>query len=143
MASSDKTSFLGCGWSFPPTFEASAGGVVMVKDDEDIQQSLRVLFSTLLKERVMLPTYGCGLFHSVFEPADSALYSRIKSMLSNAILYFEARINVVSISIEEDDAVDGLLQITLSYQIRQTNSRSNMVYPFYLQGEGTNVRKIA
>ncbi len=141
MAGRDS-SFLGKGWSFPPTFDNAAGAVQMVEDDTDIQQSLTVLFSTLRRERVMLPNYGCDLTGFVFDSADSALFARIQSALANAILYYEPRIDVDNIVVAEVDPLAGLLQITLSYTVRQTNSRSNMVYPFYLQGEGTNVRRI-
>jgi phage baseplate assembly protein W len=135
-------SFLGCGWSFPPTFDAQAGSVHMVADDADIQQSLAVLFSTLRRERVMLPDFGCGLSEFVFDSVDSALFARIKATLANAILLYEPRINVGTIDVTAVNDTDGLLQIALSYTIRTTNTRSNMVYPFYLQGEGTNVRRI-
>jgi len=141
--------FLGRGWSFPPTFTitsgsaGSVGNVEMVSDDIDIQQSLRVLFSTLKKERVMLPEYGCSLHDYVFDSIDSSLIASIKSALTNAILYFEPRIGVIEIELTQEDDIQGLLQINLTYTIRQTNTRSNMVYPFYLQGEGTNVRRIA
>jgi hypothetical protein len=33
---------------------------------------------------------------------------------------------------------EGILNITLDYTIRQTNRRTNMVYPFYLN-EGTDL----
>ena len=48
----------------------SGGGffsVVMVSDTVDIAESLRILLSTYPGERVMLPTYGCGLRRMVFE----------------------------------------------------------------------------
>lgn len=141
-ATTDNGDFLGCGWSFPPSFDAGSGTVQMVRDDIDIQQSLQILFSTLRQERIMLPDYGAGLGQFVFDSVDSTLVARIKTTLSNAILAYEPRIDVEQITVVESELVDGLLEIGLTYTIRQTNSRSNMVYPFYLQGEGTNVRRI-
>ena len=61
------TSFLGRGWSFPPRFNPVDRGVEMVAEEEDIQESLRILFSTAPGERVMHPSYGCGLKRMVFE----------------------------------------------------------------------------
>src|ERR1051325_7087018 len=62
MVSDDADmSFLGTGWSFPPTFARAMLDVVMVSDDVDIQQSLWILFSTVLGERIMLPQYGTQL----------------------------------------------------------------------------------
>lgn len=134
--------FLGCGWSFPPVFDAAAGGVRMVADDTDIRQSLQILFSTRLQERVMLHEYGADLEQFVFDSASTTLFARIRTRLANAILLWEPRIDVEAIEIAPSALIDGLLEIGVAYTVRQTNSRSNMVFPFYLQGEGTNVRPI-
>jgi phage baseplate assembly protein W len=141
-AGADKGDFLGCGWSFPPAFDLASGGVRMVSDDADIQQSLQILFSTMRQERVMLPDYGADMEQFVFDSADSTLFARIRTRLNHAILSWEPRIAVDGVTIVASGAVDGLLEIGLSYTILQTNTRSNMVYPFYLQGEGTHVRPL-
>lgn len=57
----EKESFLGTGWSFPPTFNNISGTVEMVSDEKDIFQSLHILLSTQLKERVMRSDFGCDL----------------------------------------------------------------------------------
>ena len=54
-------SFLGRGWSFPPRFDDRQYTIMMVEEEEDIRQSLRILFSTLPGERLMKPDYGCDL----------------------------------------------------------------------------------
>ena len=48
-------SFLGTGWSFPPEFNNMTGTVEMVSNVDDINQSLQILLSTTLGERVMQP----------------------------------------------------------------------------------------
>lgn len=55
----DTDAFLGRGWSFPPTL--TDGGVAMAAYEEDIEQSLCVLFSTSPGERVCHYDYGCPL----------------------------------------------------------------------------------
>lgn len=132
MAANEK-SFLGTGWSFPPTFARSIHGVVMVSDQHDIRESLWILFSTALGERIMLPQYGCALWRMVFRAINTTLKTEMKGMIAQAILYWEPRITVDDISITADDAVHGLLLIDVSYTIRKTNVRSNLVYPFYTQ----------
>ncbi|WP_315833156.1 GPW/gp25 family protein [Bradyrhizobium prioriisuperbiae] len=136
MASAD-TSFLGTGWSFPPTFARASSSVVMVSDDEDIRESLWILFSTSLGERTMLPTYGNQLWKMVFHGITTTLTTQLQSMIAQAILYWEPRINVDDIKVSTDVSVSGLLLITVDYTIRKTNIRSNLVYPFYTQGEQT------
>ena len=137
-----KQGFLGRGWSFPPAFNLATGCVELVAGDADIQQSLRVLFTTAQNERSMLPAYGCNLRQYQFDSAEPALFARIRKQMGNAILYFEPRITLLDIDVVLSSPLTGLLTITLTYVIRQTNTRSNMVFPFYLQGEGTNVRQI-
>jgi uncharacterized protein len=136
-----KTDFLGRGWSFPPTFERNSAQVVMVQDEIDIRQSLQILFSTALRERILLPAYGCTLQDYVFHPIGMPLFTELEDLIGNAILFFEPRIVVDSIEAAQDAEQLGRVNIAITYTIRRSNTRSNMVFPFYLS-EGTNVRRI-
>ncbi len=134
MAKDD--SFLGTGWSFPPEFERSTGRVKLVTQTEDIDQSLTILLSTSLGERVMQPKYGCNLVEFEFEPTNNALISYLIDLVENAILLYEPRIKVENISItspQSFDLYEGKLQISVDYRVRETNSRFNYVYDFYLR----------
>lgn len=51
--------FLGSGWSFPPPLELTEEGVRMSSYEQDIEESLRILFSTSPGERVNRYDYGC------------------------------------------------------------------------------------
>ncbi len=64
---------LGTGWSFPPAFDKGSNTAVMVSAEKDIEQSLEILLSTSLGERVMQPDYGCNLKDYQFESVDNAL----------------------------------------------------------------------
>ena len=142
MATFDpKTDFLGRGWSFPPTFDRLKGMVEMAEDNADILQSLHILFTTSLRERVMLPEYGSTLQNEVFEELNDALLERIKHMMTDAIVFFEPRILLEDIDVRRSEEQDGRVDVYLTYMIRKTNVRNNAVYPFYLL-EGTNVQQI-
>ena len=132
MASPEQ-SFLGTGWSFPPTFSRGSFSVEMVSDDVDIRESLWILFSTSLGERVMLPLYGTQIWQMVFHAINTTLITQLADMVSQAILYWEPRIEVIDISVTPDATHDGLVLIMVDYVVRRTNTRSNLVYPFYLQ----------
>ncbi|MFA0964168.1 GPW/gp25 family protein [Roseivirga sp. BDSF3-8] len=134
-----KKTFLGVGWKFPPTFEKNTGSVMLVSEEEDIRESLRILLSTRKGERVMLPDYGCDLSFAAFDTIDSALFSRIRSAIEYAILYYEPRIILENINIRRDKDHDGLLLVDIEYIIRKTNKRTNMVYPYYIL-EGSEAR---
>ncbi len=124
--------FLGKGWSFPPTFTQGGADLNMVSGAEDIHESLQILFSTRLGERVMQDDYGCDLQTLLFEEIDQNLLNALNSLISNAILYHEPRIKLDKLDMAESEDDPGLLLISLEYTIRSTNSRFNMVYPFYI-----------
>ena|SRR5689334_21971835 len=129
---SADSSFLGTGWSFPPTFGHAGAEVVMVSGVEDIHQSLQILISTRLGERVMHDDFGCALDSVVFEEIDQGLLNSLNSAISDAILYHEPRITLDKLDVSETAAQPELLLISLEYTVRSTNSRFNMVYPFYI-----------
>jgi len=128
-------SFLGTGWSFPPTFDHESGQVDLVSDVEDINQSLNILLSTSLGERVMQPDYGCNLNDYMFESLNNSLIGIIKHHVENAILFYEPRIVAENIDVtaaDSTDLIEGRFTITVEYVIPETNSRFNFVYDYYL-----------
>jgi len=124
--------FLGRGWSFPPEFGPGGGEVAMVAGEEDIAQSLSILFGTALGERVMRETYGCDLSRYMFEEVDQSLLTSISGAVSDAILYHEPSIRLDGVDVSESDQTEGLILIAVRYTVRANNTRFNMVYPFYL-----------
>ena len=132
-------SFLGTGWSFPPEFDGTSKTVQTVSAEDDIQQSLFILFSTTPGERVMQPSYGCDLRSMVFENITESTVTAIRDMIEKAILFFEARVDLNFIDLDAEKIEQGILYILVDYTVRATNTRSNIVYPFYIQ-EGTNIQ---
>jgi len=124
--------FLGTGWTFPPSFDRRAGSVVMSSDVVNIRQSLWVLFSTSLGERIMLATYGTAMRRKVFDALTETLKNDFRALIAKTILDWEPRIDVLQVTVEEVDPLAGKLAITVDFVVRQTNARSNLVYPFYL-----------
>jgi phage baseplate assembly protein W len=133
--------FLGQGWTFPPHFDYERGEVVMVSGEQDIRESLHILFSTMLRERTLLPLYGGMLEQLVFEPQGVPLYFRIEDMVREAIVMYEPRVVVDQVTAAEDELQQGRVNVLIEYTIPGVNVRSNMVYPFYLL-EGSNVRPL-
>ncbi len=132
-------SFLGTGWSFPPEFNGTSKDVQTVFAEDDIQQSLFILFSTTPGERVMQPGYGCELRSMVFENITESVKTAIKDIIERAVLFFEPRIDLNFVDLDKGKIEEGILNILVDYTVRATNTRSNMVYPFYVQ-EGTNIQ---
>ena len=135
VATPEQT-FLGTGWSFPPTFLRRSCTVAMVSGVVDVRESLWILLSTMKGERIMLPTYGCDIWRMVFQGINTTLIGQVEHMVANAILNWEPRVTVDNVVASVRPGAVGILDIGIDYIIRTTNSRSNLVYPFYLE-EGT------
>jgi phage baseplate assembly protein W len=134
----DEETFLGQGWSFPPHFDSYTGTVATTSGVIDINKSLEILLSTRLGERVMVPDYGCNLRDMMFDNLDITLKTYIKDLVKTAILYHEARIDVLKIDLDTTNEQNGEILILIDYIVRTTNSRANMVFPFY-KVEGSEV----
>ena len=122
-------SFLGTGWSFPPEFRGD--GVVMTADEDDIRASLTVLFRTAPGERFLQPKYGLDVSEELFEPLSTTMQTALVDRARLAILLHEPRIDLVDLRIDNPDPNGGLLSIFVEYVVRATNSRFNLVFPFY------------
>jgi uncharacterized protein len=125
------TSFLGTGWSFPPEFVLETGEVLMTADEEDIQNSLKILLGTGGGERFLNPKYGLDLQNVLFEPLSTTMQTFLKDRIKTAILIYESRIRLISLEMDLSAQNEGRVSLILDYEIRATNSRFNLVYPFY------------
>ena len=132
-------SFLGTGWGFPPTFNNTSSQVEMISNEEYIKSSLEILLTTRQGERVMRPDYGCNLDELVFEPLTTTFKTYIKDLIATAILYYEPRIDVNSIDLDDTGELEGRILIVIDYTVSATNSRFNFVFPFY-KNEATDLR---
>jgi phage baseplate assembly protein W len=129
--------FLGRGWGFPVSFSNQGRGVVMVDAEDDIRQSLEILLSTSLGERVLRPTFGWKRDALVFEPLSTSFGAYLTREIQTAVLFFEPRIELNRVDFENASDQTGLILIRLDYTVRATNSRTNLVYPFYLDHQET------
>lgn len=124
-------SYLGKGWGFPPTFGNQGQTVEMLSAFDDVESSLRILIGTATGERVMQPDFGCNMEELIFEPLDATMKTYMKDKVFTAILYHEPRIDLLDVIFHDEQEREGLILIEIVYSVRGTNSRKNMVYPFY------------
>lgn len=122
--------FLGVGWGFP--FELAGGDVRMAAYEESIRQAIRIILETARGERVMRPDFGCGLHERVFAVNDSTTHGAVTDDVREALLQWEPRIEVLRVTVAADGAEENVLRISISYRVRATDNRFNLVYPFYL-----------
>ena len=102
----------------------------MSSDAEDIRQSLHILLTTRVGERIMQSKYGCNMDKLLFEPLNTTLQTYMEDLIRTAILYFEPRILLNSVILDPQPN-EGMIQINVDFTIRGTNSHYNFVYPFY------------
>ncbi|WP_408956839.1 GPW/gp25 family protein [Natrinema sp. 74] len=128
--------FLGTGWSFP--VEPDARGSVRTSDaEDDVRESIRIILGTAKGERVMRPDFGCDIHDHVFSAATPATLNLIESSVHEALVQWEPRIDVETVDARTDEEDPNKVLIEIEYQVRTTNSLSNMVYPFYItEGDG-------
>jgi phage baseplate assembly protein W len=132
----EENSFLGKGWSFPPRFDSRTGELIMSVEEQDIQESLHILLTTRVGERIIQPDYGCDLTDFIFESLNTTNKTYIRDLVETAVLYYEPRIDIERLDFDVNDN-EGVVNMHLQYVIRSTNSRSNIVFPFY-KNEASN-----
>ena len=131
MTEKQEYPFLGTGWSFPPDFPANGAQVEMEAGVENVQKSIQILLETSLGERIMRDDFGCGLKNYLFEPVNERLLNNLSQTITTAIRKYEPRVKLDKVSIDPDQTDAGRLFIRLMYTVKSTNSRFNMVFPFY------------
>jgi phage baseplate assembly protein W len=135
-AMDEQKAFLGRGWAWPVQLDPRTGLVASVAHEEDIRQSMRIILETSPGERVMRPNFGCGIHDLVFEAMDSTTIQRIRSTVEEALRRCEARIDVLSVEVDESATSEGKLLVEIEYRVRKTNQVGNLVFPFYFREGG-------
>lgn len=127
--------FLGMGWAFDPSagigLDAS-GRAASSSGEEKVRQSILLILSTAPGERIGRPTFGCGIHDLVFATRTAGTMGDIARAVTEAIGRWEPRVDVLAADAvpHPDDPAGVLVQVQV--EVRATNSRFNLVYPFYL-----------
>ncbi len=121
--------FLGKGWGFPLALDKE-GRLSWAAHEESIRQSIFLILATAPGQRPMCPDFGCAIHSLVFETINTALLTRVKATVEDALSQWEPRIILEEIEVRPKEAQ---LLIDISYRVRATNHRQNLVWPFYLE----------
>jgi phage baseplate assembly protein W len=127
--------FLGTGWRFP-IIPDDSGGLGYVTQEENVEQSLMILLQTIVGERVMRYDFGCRAPELVFAPGSLRYLRLLEQTVGDAIRDWEPRVDVDDVRAEtapEDDLeYDTRVVLRVDYRVRRTNTRQNLVFPFYV-----------
>jgi phage baseplate assembly protein W len=124
--------FLGVGWKFPIQVTPD-GKIAQARYELRVEESIYLILSTGIGERVMMPDFGCGIHELVFAPNNAGTQSDVVQRVRQALVAFEPRIDVLDINVEAAPEAPNLLLIRINYRIRANNAQGNLVYPFYLR----------
>ena len=127
--------FLGRGIKFPFSINTN-NELALVSNEEDIKEAIKIILNTSPGERVMHPDFGCGINNYVFSVINTSNLLSIENEIKRALVLYEPRILVEEIDISTQDSDLGYLSIRINYLVKNSNSRQNIVYPFYLREKG-------
>ncbi len=97
-----------------------------------VECSIRVVLSTAPGERVMRPAFGCKIWDLLFEPVNSNTIGLMSHAVREALAQWEPRVDVEDVNVVPDRDDSALVRILVTYVVKTTNDRRNLVYPFYV-----------
>lgn len=130
-----KNLVVGTGFSFPLGVDSS-GSTAMTSDDENIRQSMMLILGTAPGERLLRPKFGCAIHDLLFEPNTAVTASKVEYEVKRALQENEPRVGDIEVRALVDEDEPSRMNVMVSYTIRHTNTKANLVYPFYLRKEG-------
>jgi phage baseplate assembly protein W len=107
------------------------GRLAYTSGDALVRQSIEAILDTEPGERVMLPTFGCGLRRYLMQPNTTATRTSMQQEISGSLTRWEPRIQVTEVSVTPGDD-PALVWISIHYTHLADRRDDNLVYPFYL-----------
>lgn len=126
-----EVDFVGAGWAFPVTTDAT-GSIALATRDQEIEQAIRLILGTAPGERAMRPEFGCRIGDHVFGPANASTAGRIAYDVRSALERWEPRIDVTDVQVSFGHTDEGQIFVDIRYVIVDRNSTRNLVFPFYV-----------
>ena len=122
---------LGTGLHFPLGVDGR-GGIAMIRHQNDIDESIRIILATSKGERRMRPEFGCRIHELVFAPNNATTWGLAMQYVEEALGWWEPRIEVQETDVHADPGDSSRLLIDIKYRVKSTSDERSLVYPFYL-----------
>ena len=122
---------VGRGLAFPVTVDHT-GAIALTGGSDELNSSIRMVLSTAPGERLMRPQFGCRIWDLVFEPVNANTLGLISHAVRDAVTQWEPRIDLELVDTVADADDPTLVRVSITYVVRATNDRRNLVYPFYV-----------
>ena len=122
---------IGTGLAFPLRAD-QRGALALSHGVDDIEQAIGLILGTAPGERPMRPEFGCAVHDVVFDTIDAAIIGRVQTAVHEALERWEPRIEVIDLDVDPAESDAGKLLVGITYRVRATSRRYNLVYPFYV-----------
>lgn len=123
--------YLGQGLAFPLRVNAQ-GRLSTARAEAKIEQAVWLILSTALGERVMRPTYGCGVHDMLFEANHPAARTRLADQVRRALTDQEPRIAVLQVAVDSSESDPSAVLVRIDYRIHENNAIASLVYPYFV-----------
>lgn len=127
----ENVDFLGRGWKYPLTIDK--GKIAFSEGEDSVRESILIILGTVKGERIMRPDFGCEITELVFSPNNTQTATLFAFYIREALMKWEPRIEVLDVNAYPDAEEKNKVNINIDYMIKTTNTKSNLVYPFYLE----------
>jgi phage baseplate assembly protein W len=124
-----STEFLGKGLAFPIDVDQN-GSLKFSSYQKSVEESITIILSTQKGERMMNPDFGCRIHELLFKPNSAQTHALAEKYVIEALRKWENRIVLKEVKINSIEL--NKILIDVEYQLKDTNSFYNFVYPFYL-----------
>jgi phage baseplate assembly protein W len=122
--------FVGSGVAFP-VLCTQGGSIALVSGERELEEAMRLILLTYPGERPMRAEFGSRVRDFVFRSADESMGAELAHEVKTALLRWEPRVDILSVSAAPDVDSPSTMFIDIQYQIKSTNDRRNLVFPFY------------
>lgn len=130
MSPSNPPDYIGQGLAFPLKINVQ-GNFQLSGGHNNLEESIEIILSTKIGERVYRPNFGCRLGDLVFAPLNAQTLLMIRIYVEEALLRWEPRIEIDGI-FTEPDPLGGRVNIIINYHPKDSTDSRSMVYPFFL-----------
>ncbi|MBP3486756.1 MAG: GPW/gp25 family protein [Oscillospiraceae bacterium] len=123
--------FLGAGMKFPPQIDPGTGRFAVSAREQSVRESVYLILMTSRGERWLEPNFGSQMASYAFMDTSPTMLRMLSDDLRDLLLTQEPRISDVDVEIDPETK-NGCLLVSIQYTVAATNSRDNLVFPFYL-----------
>ena len=131
----DERVFLGAGMKFPPQIDPGTGRFALSSGAQNVKESVYIILMTNRGERWLDPSFGSDIMRYTFMDTSLTMLNLLSSDLRTLLMEQEPRISDVTVDIDPE-VKDGCMLVNVAYTVADTNTRDNLVFPFYLNAGG-------